>query len=146
MPTYSDAFRSHYAALADFLIPAYENKPSASSVGVHLDMMDEALRIRPDQEEGFRRAVEFCEGREVSEALNALAKEDPAAFTALTTITTGGYMMTDEARQAVGYPGQDAAPYDPTETPEYVTNGMLQRVIDRGPIFRDTRHLNKQRG
>ena len=65
----------------------------------------------------------------------------PSAFGALTTVTTGGYMMTDEARAAVGYPGQDAATYDVDETPEYVSNGMLDRVIRRGPIYRDTKHL-----
>jgi len=50
-------------------------------------------------------------------------------------------MMTDEARAAVGYRGQEAVPYDINEVEDYVTNGMLDRVIARGPIYRDTRHL-----
>jgi hypothetical protein len=143
MSKYSDEIRATFAKLADYLVPKYKNKPSASSVGVHLEMLDEVMRIRPDLEEGFLRAVQYCHGKDLSDGLNGLAKEDDAAFSALTTVTTGGYMMTDEARKAVGYPGQDKAPYDPTEMPQYVTNGMLQRVIDRGPIFRDTKHLDK---
>ncbi|MBK5933614.1 hypothetical protein C8N32_1287 [Rhodovulum imhoffii] len=141
MSAFSNEFRATYAKLADYLIPEYNGKPAASAVGVHLEMLDEVMRIRPDLEDGFRRAVEACAGQDASAELNALARSDSAAFAALTTVATGGYMMTDEAREAVGYPGQDAAPYDVTETPEYLTNGMLQRVIDRGPIFRDTRHL-----
>ena len=141
MATFTDDFRSLYARLADYLIPEYDGKPAASSVGVHLEMLDEVMRIRPDLEQDFRRAVAACEGRDLSAELNGLARDDASAFGALTTVTTGAYMMTDEARAAVGYPGQDSAPYDAHETPEYVTNGMLQRVIDRGPIYRDTRHL-----
>ncbi len=141
MPAFTDDFRALYARLADYLIPAFENKPAASSVGVHLEMLDEVMRIRPDLEEGFRRAVGYCDGKDLSAELNGLARDDAPAFGALTTVTTGAYMMTDEARRAIGYPGQDQAPYDPHETPEYVTNGMLQSVIDRGPVYRDTRHL-----
>jgi hypothetical protein len=141
MAVYSDSDREAYAKLADFLIPEYNGKPAASAVNVHLEMLDEVLRIRPDLDEGFRRALDFCCGRDVSEALNALAREDDAAFTALTTVTTGGYMMTDGARAAVGYPGQEASPFDVDEIPEYITNGMLDRVIARGPIYRDTKHL-----
>jgi len=142
MSVYSEEDRASYARLADHLIPAYNGKPSASSVGVHLEMLDEVMRIRPDLAENFRVALDYCAGNDdVSAALNGLAQENNAAFTALTTVTTGGYMMTDEARAAVGYPGQDAAPFDVTETPEYVTNGMLDRVIARGPIYRDTKGL-----
>lgn len=141
MSKFSDEFRAGYASLADYLIPAYNGKPAASAVGVHLAMLDEVMRIRPDLEAGFRRAVEACAGQDVSASLNALARNDAAAFGALTTVTTGSYMMTDEARAAVGYPGQDAAPFDAYAVPEYVTNGMLDRVIQRGPIFRDTKGL-----
>lgn len=141
MAVYSDAEREAFAKLADYLIPEYNGKPAASAVNVHREMLDEVIRIRPDLDEGFRRALDFCSGRDVSEALNALAREDDAAFAALTTVTTGGYMMTDGARSAVGYPGQEASPFDVDEIPEYITNGMLDRVIARGPIYRDTKHL-----
>lgn len=141
MSVYNEEDRANFARLADYLIPAYNGKPSASSVGVHLEVLDEVFRIRPDLVEGFRRALDFCAGKNTSEGLNALAREDEAAFTALTTVATGGYMMTDEAREAVGYRGQEAVPYDVNEVEDYVTNGMLDRVIARGPIYRDTRHL-----
>ena len=141
MAVFTGQFRATFATLADYLIPEYNGKPSASSVGTHLEMLDEVMRIRPDLEEAFRRAVEFCDGKDISEALNTLARDDAPAFGALTTVATGGYMMTDEARAAVGYPGQEAAPFDVDETPEYMTNGMLDRVIARGPIYRDTKDL-----
>lgn len=137
----SDTEREAYAVLADFLIPEYNGKPSASSVGTHKEMLDEVMRIRPDLKEGFLKALRYCEGKTPSEGLNALRAEDQSSFDALTAVTTGGYMMTDEARAAIGYPGQEAATYDITEMPEYHTNGMLERVVRRGPIYRDTRHL-----
>ncbi|WP_079203583.1 hypothetical protein [Pseudomonas sp. CC6-YY-74] len=142
MTIFSDEERTNYGKLADYLIPAWKDRPAATTVGVHLHMLDEVLRIRPDLEDGFRRAIEFCAGKDTSAALNALAREDSGAWTVLTAVTTGGYMMTDEARAAVGYPGQEAPPYDPYETPEYLANGMLDRVKARGNIFRDTRHLS----
>lgn len=141
MAPFSDMDREAYGKLADYLIPEWKSRPSATSVGVHLHMLDEVMRIRPDLEAAFRRAIDYCSGRDVSEALNALAREDNPAWSALTTVTTGGYMMTEGARAAVGYPGQEAPPYDPYATPEYITNGMLDRVKARAPIFRDTRHL-----
>lgn len=141
MSVYTDEDRANFARLADYLIPNFNGKPAASAVGVHLEMLDEVFRIRPDLDEGFRRALEFCAGKDLSEGLNALAKHDGPAFTALTTVATGGYMMTDEARTAVGYRGQEAVPYDVNEVEDYVTNGMLERVIARGPIYRDTQNL-----
>ena len=53
-------------------------------------------------------------------------------------MATGGYLMSETVREAMGYPGQEPAPYDPHETPEYMTNGMLERVTLRGPIYRPT--------
>ena len=140
MSKISDSDRETFARLADFLIPAYEKKPSASSVGVHLEMLDTVLRIRPDLTDGFQRAIDFCNGKDASEGLNALRAADAVAFDALTLVATGGYMMTDEARAAIGYPGQEAPTYDVDETPEYITNGMLERVARRGPIYRETRN------
>jgi hypothetical protein len=47
--------------------------------------------------------------------------------------------MSPVVREKIGYPGQQSRPEaDPDATPEYVANGMLQQVIDRGPIYRPT--------
>ncbi len=138
MDKLNDDDRATFAVLADYLIPEYSNKPAASTVGVHKDLLDKVLSVRPDLTNDFLRGVRTAVGKDVSDALNAINKDDRVAFDAITLVATGGYLMSEKVREAMGYPGQAAAPYDPHETPEYMTNGMLERVVMRGPIYRPT--------
>ncbi len=44
--------------------------------------------------------------------------------------------MMPQVRALIGYPGQQSRPVaDPDTTPEYVSNGMVRQVVNRGPIF-----------
>ena len=138
MDKINDDDRITFATLADYLIPEYGNKPTATAVGVHQDLLDKVLAVRPDLSTDFLRGVRFAAGKDISEALNSLNKEDRVAFDAITLVASGGYLMSETVREAMGYPGQEPAPYDPQETPEYMTNGMLERVTLRGPIYRPT--------
>jgi len=67
-----------------------------------------------------------------------LQQSYPAAFAAIGTIAAAGYYMSPGVRALIGYPGQEKRAFDPDATPEYVSNGMLQAVADRGPIYRPT--------
>ena len=138
MDKLNDEDRATFAKIADHLIPEYGNKPAASAVNVHLDLLDKVLAVRPDIATDFLRGVRACADKDLSEALNAVNKDDRAAFDAITLAATGGYLMSEKVREAMGYPGQEPAPYDPHQTPEYMTNGMLERVTMRGPIYRPT--------
>lgn len=130
--------RQVFAAIADIIIPAWETKPAASSVGVHDKLLDTVLRVRPDLTDGIKRSIAFCANRDPSEAINALYREDRTAFDAFTLAATGAYYMSETVRQGIGYPGQESPPYDAHATPEYLTNGTLERVVRRGPIYRPT--------
>jgi hypothetical protein len=46
--------------------------------------------------------------------------------------------MSPQVRQLIGYPGQEKRTHDADAIPEYVANGMLKVVQDRGPIYRPT--------
>jgi hypothetical protein len=131
--------RATFAGIADVLIPASEGMPAASAVGVHDKMLDHVLSLRPDLVDNLLRGLDAAEGQAPQSAANALNTSDAAALSAIGLAASAGYYMTPEVRALIGYPGQQSRPEtDPDATPEYVANGMLQVVINRGAIFRPT--------
>ncbi len=134
----SDDERAWFKSLADYLIPAAGKMPAASAVGVHEGLLDRTLEARPDLVEDLKRGIASTAGKPVGPTLNALMKEDEAAFQAISLAASGGYYMAPDVRERLGYPGQGEAAYDPHETPEYLTNGMIERVARRGPLYRPT--------
>jgi hypothetical protein len=131
--------RSTFAGIADYLIPNAEGMPSASEVDVHGAILDRVLTLRADLQEAFLRGLNGCAGAIPAEAANALNRDDPVAMGAVGLVASAAYYMTPRVRDLIGYPGQESRPdLDPDAPPPYVTNGMLQRVIDRGSIFKPT--------
>jgi hypothetical protein len=131
--------RSTFAGIADYLIPNAEGMPSASEVDVHGAILDRVLTLRTDLQEPFLRGLNSCAGASPAEAANALNRSDPAAMSAVGLVASAAYYMMPKVRSLIGYPGQESRPEsDPDAPPPYVTNGMLQKVIDRGPIFKPT--------
>lgn len=139
----SQSERLLFKSLADYLIPASGKMPAASSVGVHEDLLDRVLAARPDLGDGLKRGLAACQTGTAGEALNALMKSDESAFQAISLAASGGYYMAAEVREELGYPGQGEAPYDPLETPAYLTNGMIERVVRRGSLYRPTARIAK---
>ena len=133
-----EAFRSRLARIADVLVPAHREMPSASSVGIAGDLLDRALRARPDLVEHCRRAVTACADPPSPEALDQLATEDPEGFSALMVLVLGGYYMSAEVRKLLHYAGQEALRIDIGELPAYIEEELLDEVMDRGPIYRRT--------
>jgi hypothetical protein len=130
--------RETFAGIADILIPEAEGMPSASAVGVHeAQYLDRILGLRPDLAEAFFRGIQSAQGREPRPAAEKLHASDESALGAIGLIASSAYYMSPRVRELIGYPGQTSRPFDPDETPEYLTNGMLKRVLERGPIFRE---------
>lgn len=140
----NDADRATFAAVADRLIPAFGKMPAASTVGVQHTMLDLALQARPDLAEDFARGLAECSATAASESINALFRQDPAAFGAVNLVAVAAYYMTDDVRRLIGYPGQESPPYDPYETPAYLIDGSLERVMRRGPFYRPTPRDEKE--
>jgi hypothetical protein len=130
--------RETFRAIADVLIPAAEGMPAAGEVGVHADVLDRILGLRPDLADRFLRGVRAAVGMDPRQAAEHLNKNDPDALGAIGLVASAAYYMQPHVRELIGYPGQERRPGDPDETPEYVSNGMLQQVIDRGPIYKPT--------
>ena len=56
----------------------------------------------------------------------------------MSLVASAAYYMTPEAREALGYPGQESLTYDAHTVPEYMTDGMIERVTRRGSIYKPT--------
>lgn len=137
-PKLTETARDLFARAADLLLPAYRDMPAASAVGVHRAMLDDVLRFRPDIVEAFFRGLSALDAADPGGSLNALYKADPEAFGAVSLAASGGYYMTPAVRDALGYPGQESVAYDPHEVPDYMMDGLLERVVKRGPTYRPT--------
>ena len=133
-PGWDHERRARYAGLADVLIPAFEDLPSASSADVATHWIDVALVARPDLHELFFMALDEAVA-EPGHAVEYLMAKFPAAFAALGNLTAAAYFMNEHVRQLVGYPGQVTRDYV-DEVPLYLE--MLERVVERGSIYRPT--------
>ena len=70
------------------------------------------------------------------DAVSTMQKTDTDAWRALRTAAYGAYYTSGRVQAAIGYTGQLASPFDPDEKPEYMSNGMIDAVLARGPIWR----------
>jgi hypothetical protein len=134
--TFDATERATLAGLADALIPAGDGFPSASQAGVTGEGLEQVLSFRPDLANGLKMLLEKAKGRSASEAVTDLQKNDPALFGVLAEIVPAAYFLNPEVRAKLGYTGQGPRPIDPR--PDYLDDGLLQSVLDRGPIYRPT--------
>ena len=136
--TITKELRASFLAIADVLIPDADGMPAASQVDVGGEIFDRILSLRQDLREAFFRGLRAVADKEPSAAVLALNKDDPAALSAIGLVASAAYYMSPRVRVLIGYPGQEKRAFDANATPEYVTNGMLDVVVDRGFIFRPT--------
>jgi hypothetical protein len=132
----TDAERALLSRVADHLIPAAHGMPSAAQV-----LTDERLRFvltaRPDLLEPIRRALRAGLADDPAERVAALAADDPAALGALQLAIVAGYYTDRRVRELIGYPGQEPITIRSWEVPAYVEEGLIDRVLARGPVWRD---------
>ena len=130
------AERTVLAALADVLIPAGEGFPSASQAGVAGAGVDQVLSLRPDLAAGLRQLLAAARGVPAAEFIAELRRSDSASFGILAELVPGAYFLNPQVRTKLGYDGQTARPLE--TQPDYLEDGLLQAVIDRGPVYRPT--------
>ena len=134
--TFDATERAVLAGLADVLIPAGDGFSSASEAGVAGQVLDEVLSVRPDLAAGLKKLLASAKGKPAAEFLAELQNVDPASFGLLAELVPGAYFLNPQVRASLGYHGQGPHPIDPR--PDYLDDGLLQSVIDRGPIYRPT--------
>lgn len=129
--------RAWVAEIADALIPEGEGMPSASKAGVSGRLLDNVLKARPSLARAVISGWTITEGLPPEEALSILRESDPAVYRDLLTTVTGAYYANPDVRQRLNYGGQVPGPIRVDILPEFVSEGLLDRVIARGPIFRE---------
>ncbi|HEU0011435.1 MAG TPA: hypothetical protein VFT34_16570 [Verrucomicrobiae bacterium] len=136
--TFSSDERSLLAALADVLIPAGDGFPAASGAGIASDGLDQLLGYRPDLGPGLKRLLAAADGQPAAVFVAGLKASNPDGFGLLAELVSGAYFLNPEVRAKLNYHGQGPRPIDPR--PDYLDDGLLQSVLDRGPIYRPTPH------
>lgn len=128
--------RALLASVADHLIPAAHGMPSAAEV-----LTDDRLRFvfnaRPDLVDKVRTALAAGLAEDPAARVAALEASDPAALGALQLAIVAGYYTDKDVRERIGYPGQIALTIRSWEVPPYVEEGLIDRVLARGAVWRD---------
>jgi hypothetical protein len=127
--------RAVLAALADAFVPAAHGMPSAGAV-VDEARLSFVLGARPDLAAPLGDALRPELGDDPVERLDRLAAE-PDVLAALQLVVVAGYYTDAAVRAAIGYPGQVARPVSALDYPTYLAEGLIDAVVDRGPIWRD---------
>jgi len=132
----STAERATLAAVADRLIPAAGDMPSAGEV-VGDERLRFVLNARADLLEALRTALRPELGDDVVARLDVLGRAEPATLYALQLVIVAGYYTDARVRELIGYPGQVALTLRSWEVPAYIDEGLVDAVLARGPIWRD---------
>lgn len=135
---FGEDLRATLGALADLLIPAGADMPSAGEVLIGRKGLDAVLAIRPDVAADLRALLETAGQADPAAELARIRTEDEPGFQLLTTVVAGGYFLDGQVRETLGYRGQEAIPIEHTDPPDYERDGLLASVVGRGPIYRPT--------
>lgn len=128
--------RAIFSALADVLLPAADGMPAPSEIDVAGRWLDRVLRVRPDLEPRLERVLALVDGNAPQASVERLREEDPAGLETLVLVATGAYTMSPKVRRRLGYPGQRPRPAYPDEAEWDLRGGLLDPVVERGPIYR----------
>jgi hypothetical protein len=128
--------RAALAAVADLLIPAAHGMPSAGGV-VGDARLRFVLAARPDIADPLRAALRPELGIDPAARLALLEQGEPAHHAALVQAVVFGYYTDKEVRSLLGYPGQMALQLYSWKLPEYIEEGLVEKVLARGPVWRD---------
>ena len=122
--------------LAQVLIAGGAGMPSATEADVQSEWIDRVLAARPDLSDVIRIAASSMDDPQAT--LEKLAHEDPDGLERLRYAIAAAYLMNPRVRALLGYPGgvpgKQPAYHD--EADAYLDGGILDAVIERGPIYR----------
>ena len=128
--------RAVLRGVASHLIPAAHGMPAGGEI-VDDHRLGFVLQARPDLVDPLRAALRPLLGEDPGARLAALAAAEPEIVSALQLAVVAAYYTDAGVRRAIGYPGQVAKPPTTFGYPAYVEEGLLDRVLERGPIWRD---------
>lgn len=114
--------------------------PAPSETRGYAEWLDRALEARADAFDEVVAAALSLDGLSAAgrrEALRLMSTDQRPRFHALSSVVAGAWLLVPEIRSALGYPGQIAAPAAFDEAASQLETGILDPVIERGPIYRE---------
>ena len=124
------------ARIADHLIPEAHGMPSAAEV-VDAQRIAFVLNARPDLREPLVKSLRPELAADPAVRLATLAKDEPDNLAALQLLIVGAYYTDKRVRELIGYNGQEAIEVKSWLLPQYLEEGLIDRVLERGPVWRD---------
>lgn len=124
--------------IADCLIPAIDPFPGAA----RLDDYDEWLVVALDATAehlddlgAVLAGLGDVPDAELWDRLRELREVSVPSFSLLVDVVAGTYLMSPTIARLLGYPGQRRNPVNPEAAAHDLTSGLLDPVIERGPIY-----------
>lgn len=124
------------ARIADHLIPEAHGMPSAAEV-VDAQRLAFVLNARPDLRGPLMASLRPELAPDPDERLAALSKDEPDNLAALQLVIVGAYYTDKRVRELIGYNGQEAIEVKSWLMPQYLEEGLIDKVLVRGPVWRD---------
>lgn len=133
--TFSDTERAALASVADQLIPEAHGMPSAGAV-ITQKRLAFVVTARPDLVAPLHAALSDDLPADAGDRLAAL-QEEPEILGALLLTVVGAYYTDRDVRERLAYPGQLAITLQSWKVPGYMDEGLIDKVLARGAIWRD---------
>ena len=131
--------REALVAVADALCGGGSLRSPSATPG-YAEWLDRALAARADAFDEVVAAAMALESLSLDgrrEALRRMNADERPRFHSLSSVTAGAWLLVPEIATALGYPGQVAAPAAFDEAATQLETGILDPVIERGPIYRE---------
>jgi hypothetical protein len=125
-------------AIADILIPASDDNPAATSEPEFDAWLARAIDARADAFDVITAILARLDGAEpgvIDQALRTLHADEPKQFQALSAVVAGAWLLVPAVRARIGYPGQRRDPARLEEAADQISDGILDPVIARGPVY-----------
>lgn len=127
-------------AVGDLLVPAVDQNPAASAAPGYDLWLRRSIAARAEE---FDLLVQTLDGLAPADAgletrlraLHASGSEEDGRFHLVSSIVVGAYLMVPEVKELIGYPGQHRDPARVEEAADELSDGLLDPVISRGPIY-----------
>ena len=134
----TDAEVSTLRAIADVLIPASGDNPAATAEPDLDPCLRRAVDARADAFDAITAVLAQLDGAApevIDRALRKLHAGHPVPFQALSAVVAGAWLLTPTVRARIGYPGQRRDPARLEEAVDQISDGILDPVIARGPVY-----------
>jgi hypothetical protein len=126
--------------IADVLIPACADDPAATSEPGFDEALTTALTARADAFDQIVTFLHHIDGKdtgEVAESLRVLHRDHQSDFQPVSAVVAGAWLQLPTVRRRIGYPGQHRNPPTISQAVDELSDGILEPVLERGPIYID---------